>query len=66
MWFLLRIIRRFVYNIKMSYNIVNSKLSKSQISKLHSAVKNGTDVTLRLSIKNFGENENDYPHISYC
>lgn len=46
----------------MSYNIVNSKLSKSQISKLHSAVKNNTDVTLRLSIKNFGESEKDYPH----
>ena len=45
----------------MSYNIVNSKLTKSQINKLHSAIKNKTDVTLRLSIKNFGEGEH-YPH----
>jgi len=46
----------------MSYNIANSKLSESQISKLRSAVENDTDVTLRLSIKNFGKDEKEYPH----
>ena len=31
------------------YNSLNVKLSNSQLNKLKSAIKNGTDVVLRLS-----------------
>ena len=46
------------------YNSLNVKLSNSQLYKLKSAIKNETDVVLRLSsnmIGNFGDNTN-FPH----
>ena len=46
------------------YNMLNTKLSNSQLNKLKSAVKNGTDVTLNLS-SNLTGNSNDetsFPH----
>ena len=46
----------------VEYNKVNVKLSDSQLSKLKSAAKNPTRVTLRMSMKMF--NRNDLPHES--
>ena len=46
------------------YNSLNVKLSNSQLNKLKSAIKNETDVVLRLSsnmICNSGNNTN-FPH----
>ena len=46
------------------YNSLNVKLSNSQLSKLKSAMKNETDVVLRLSSNMIG-NSNDntnFPH----
>ena len=46
------------------YNSLNVKLSNSQLRKLKSAIKNGTDVVLRLSsnmVGNSGDNTN-FPH----
>ena len=46
------------------YNSLNVKLSNSQLSKLKSAIKNETDVDLRLS-SNMIDNSNDgtsFPH----
>ena len=46
------------------YNSLNVKLSNSQLSKLKSAINNGTDVALRQSSKMIG-NTNDntnFPH----
>ena len=46
------------------YNSVNVKLSNSQLHKLKSAIKNGTDVVLRLSPNMIGnsDNETSFPH----
>ena len=44
----------------IEYNKVNVKLSNSQLSKLKTAAKNQTGVTLRMNIKMF--NGNDLPH----
>ena len=46
------------------YNSLNVKLSKSQLNKLKSAIKNETDVVLRLSLNMIGnsENESNFPH----
>ena len=38
------------------------KLSNSQLNKLKSAVKNTTEVTLRLSLNLIGDDENDFLH----
>ena len=46
------------------YNSLNVKLSNSQLNKLKSAIKNGTDVVLRLS-SNMVSNSHDeakFPH----
>ena len=46
------------------YNTLNVKLSNSQLNKLKSAIKSGTEVTLNLS-SNLIENSNDetnFPH----
>ena len=46
------------------YNSLNVKLSNSQLNKLKSAIKNETDVVLRLSsnmVDNSGDNTN-FPH----
>ena len=46
------------------YNSVNVKLSNSQLHKLKSAIKNETDVVLRLSPNMIGnsDNETSFPH----
>ena len=43
---------------------MNVKLSNSQINKLKSAIKNGTDVVLRLSSNMIGnsDDETNFPH----
>ena len=50
-------------NIKMTqYNSLNVKLSNSQLNKLKSAIKNETEVVLRLSSNIIGDNESNFPH----
>ena len=44
------------------YNSLNVKLSNSQLNKLKSAIKNETEVVLRLSSNMIGDNETDFPH----
>ena len=44
------------------YNSLNLKLSNSQLNKLKSAVKNETEVVLRLSSNMIGGNETDFVH----
>ena len=44
------------------YNSLNVKLSNSQLDKLKSAIKNETEVVLRLSSNMIGDNEVDFPH----
>ena len=41
------------------YNSLNVKLSNSQFNKLTSAIKNGTDVVLRLSSNMVGNSNNE-------
>ena len=46
------------------YNTLNVKLSNSQLNKLKSGIKNGTDVTLKLSsnVVAGSNDENNIPH----
>ena len=44
------------------YNSLNVKLSNSQLNKFKSAVKNETEVVLRLSSSMIGDNETNFPH----
>ena len=46
------------------YNSLNVKLSNSQINKLKSAIKNETDVVLKLSTNMIGnsDDETNFPH----
>ena len=44
------------------YNSLNVKLSKSQLNKFKPAIKNETDVVLRLSSNMIGDNETNFPH----
>ena len=44
------------------YNSLNVKLSNSQLDKLKSAIKNETEVVLRLSSNMIGDNETNLPH----
>ena len=44
------------------YNILNEKLSNSQLNKLKSAIKDETEVVLRLSSNMIGDNETNFPH----
>ena len=46
------------------YNILNVKSSNSQLNKLKSGIKNGTEVTLKLSSNVVGDSndENNFPH----
>ena len=44
------------------YNSLNVKLSNSQLNKLKSAIKNETEVVLRLSSNTISDNENNFPH----
>ena len=46
------------------YNSLNVKLSNSQLNKLKSAIKNESEVVLRLSPHMIGNNENNFPHKS--
>ena len=43
------------------YNNLNVKLSNSQLNKLKSAIKNETEVVLRLSSNIIGDNETNFP-----
>ena len=49
------------------YNTLNVKLSNSQLNKLKSAIKNGTEVTLNLSSNLIGKSndETNFPNKSY-
>ena len=42
------------------YNSLNVKLSNSQLNKLKSAVKNKSEVVLRLSSDMIGDNETNF------
>ena len=46
------------------YNSLNVKLSNSQLNKLKSAIKNETEVVLRLSCNMIGDSndETNFPH----
>ena len=46
------------------YNILNVKLCNSQLNKLKSGIKNGTEVTLKLLSNVVGDanDENNFPH----
>ena len=46
------------------YNIWNIKLSNSQLDKLKSGIKNGTEVTLKISSNIVGDSndENNFSH----
>ena len=44
------------------YNSLNVKLLNSQLNKLKSAIKNETEVVLRLSSSMIGNNEINFPH----
>ena len=42
------------------YNSLNVKLSNSQLNKLNSAIKNETEVVLRLSVKMIGDDGTNF------
>ena len=46
------------------YNTLNVKLSNPQIAKLKSGIRNGTEVTLKISSNIVGDSndENNFPH----
>ena len=44
------------------YNSLSVKLSNSQLNKLKSAIKNESEVVLRLSSNMIGNNEINFPH----
>ena len=44
------------------YNSLNVNLSNLQLNKLKSAIKNETEVVLRLSSNVIGDNETDFSH----
>ena len=46
----------------LQYNTLNVKLSNSQLNKLMSAIKNETEVVLRLSSNVIGDDESNFPH----
>ena len=46
----------------MQYNSLNVNLSNSQLNKLKSAIKNKTEVVLRLSSSMIGDDETKFPH----
>ena len=60
----INIVNKFnFYLYKMTqYNSLNVKLSNSQLNKLKSAIKNETEVVLRLSSNMIGDNETNFPH----
>ena len=46
------------------YNTLNIKLSNSELNKLKSGIKNGSEVTLEISSDVFGDSddEKNFPH----
>ena len=44
------------------YNSLNLKLSNTQLNKFKSAIKNKTEVVLRLPSNMIGDNETNFPH----
>ena len=51
------------YQYKMTqYNSLNINLSNSQLNKLKSAIKNESEVVLRLSSDIFDDDETNFPH----
>ena len=46
------------------YNILNIELSNSQLNKIKSGIKNGTEVTLKLPSNAVSDSndENNFPH----
>ena len=48
----------------IQYNILNVKLSNSQLKTLKLGIKNGTEVTLKISSNVVGDynDENNFPH----
>ena len=44
------------------YNSLNVKLSNSRLNKLKSAIKNESEVVLKLSSNIVGNNETNFPH----
>ena len=44
------------------YNNLNVKLSNSQLNKFKSAIRNETEVVLRLSSNMISDNETNFPH----
>ena len=44
------------------YNSLNVKLSNSELNKLKSAIKNESELVLRLSTNMVGDNETNFPH----
>ena len=44
------------------YNSLNVKLSNSQLNKFKSAIKNETEVVLKLSSNMIGDDETNFPH----
>ena len=44
------------------YNNLNVKLSNSQLNKLNSAIKNESEVVLKLTSNMIGNDETDFPH----
>ena len=44
------------------YNSLNVKLSNIQFNKLKSAIKNETEVVLKLSSNMIGDDETNFPH----
>ena len=47
------------------YNSLNVKLSNSQLNKLKCAIKNESEVVLRLSSTMIGDDETNFPHDYY-
>ena len=44
------------------YSRLNVKLSNSQLSKIKSAIKNETELVLRLSSNMVGDDQSNFPH----
>ena len=44
------------------YNILNVRLLRSQLNKLKSAIKNKTEIVLRLSWTMIDDDETNFPH----
>ena len=44
------------------YNSLNVKLSNSQLNKLKSAIKNETELVLKLLSNMIDDNESNFPH----